>query len=127
MKTLMFVTLAIGITVAWLVNRSRAQVSIASKPEATKAPEPKEAYLGLRRMMLDGTRAKFGLPPTPKPSDPWGVLMDWGINNGTATVVAMSDGSASVYLSSGGGYIGGKGQEPIRLATEKAVEVARTV
>ena len=45
----------------------------------------------------------------------------------TATVVAASDGSASVYLSGGGGYIGGKGQEPIRLAAERAVEVARAV
>ena len=28
--------------------------------------------------------------------------MDWGLREGTATVVAFSDGNASVYLSSGG-------------------------
>jgi hypothetical protein len=53
--------------------------------------------------------------------------MDWGITNGTATIVALSDGTASVYLSSGGGYIGGGGQEPIRQAALKAVDVARKV
>jgi hypothetical protein len=28
------------------------------------------------------------------------VLMDWNISNGTATVFATADGTASVYLSS---------------------------
>ena len=51
--------------------------------------------------------------------------MDWGVTKGTATVVAMSDGSASVYLSSGGGFVGGIGQEPIRNAAQKAVAIAR--
>jgi hypothetical protein len=37
------------------------------------------------------------------------------------------DGSASVYFSTGGGYIGGKGQEPIRIAAERAVDAARLV
>jgi hypothetical protein len=53
--------------------------------------------------------------------------MDWGINAGTATVVAMSDGSASIYLSSGGGSLGGIGQEPIRNAAKKAVALAEEV
>jgi hypothetical protein len=56
--------------------------------------------------------------------EPWGVLMDWKVERGIATVVAASDGSASVYFSSGGGNIGGRGQEPIRRAAQKAVEVA---
>ena len=43
---------------------------------------------------------------------------------GTATVVAMSDGAASVYLSSGGGYIGGQSNENVRGAAKTAVETA---
>jgi hypothetical protein len=77
--------------------------------------------------MLEGSCAKFGLPPGSKPSEPWGVLMDWGVNKGTATIVVGADGSASVYFSSGGGYIGGIGQEPIRAAAKNAVGVAATV
>jgi hypothetical protein len=127
MKIIVFIILAVVIAVVWLAMSSRAQVSTTSKPEAPKASDPKQVYLGLRKTMLDGPRTKFGLPPAPKPTEPWGVLMDWGVDNGTATVVTASDGSASVYLSSGGGYIGGKGQEPIRLAAERVVEIARTV
>jgi hypothetical protein len=54
------------------------------------------------------------------------VLMDWHTGNGTLSVVAAVDGSASIYLSSGGGFIGG-GQrytELRRLAVD-SVELAR--
>ena len=127
MKIVVLIILVVAIAVAWFATRSRAQVSTSSKAAARKQSDAKQVYLGLRKTMLDGPRTKFSLPPTSKPTEPWGVLMDWGVNNGTATVVAASDGSASVYFSGGGGYIGGKGQEPIRLAAQKAVEVARAV
>jgi hypothetical protein len=50
--------------------------------------------------------------------------MDWGVSNGSATVVALSDGSASIYISSGGGYIGGQSNEAIRKAAERTVNIA---
>jgi hypothetical protein len=125
MKTVVFIILVLSAAAFSFGMRLHAQA--AAKPGSAKTLEPTEVYLGLRKTMLDGARTKFGLPPTSKPTEPWGVLMDWGVNNGTATVIAASDGSASVYFSGGGGYIGGKGQEPIRAAAQRAVEVARTV
>lgn len=53
--------------------------------------------------------------------------MDWGVTSGTATVVAVSDGSASIYLSSGGGYLGGFSHESIREAARNMVKVAAEV
>jgi hypothetical protein len=50
--------------------------------------------------------------------------MDWGVTKGLATIVALSDGNASVYLSSGGGYIGGQPYESIRKASQKTVQMA---
>ena len=51
--------------------------------------------------------------------------MDWGVTSGTATVVAFSDGHASVYLSSGGGFIGGaESHESVRNAAKKLVLAA---
>jgi len=41
------------------------------------------------------------------------VLMDWDVGNGTATVLAAADGTASLYLSSGGGCIGGGQKYPL--------------
>ncbi len=53
--------------------------------------------------------------------------MDWGLPKGSATVLALSDGTASVYLSSGGGYIGGQSHETIRNAAQRTVIVAEEV
>jgi hypothetical protein len=51
--------------------------------------------------------------------------MDWGVTEGSATVVALSDGHASVYLSSGGGYLGGsQSHDSIRQAARTAVTTA---
>ena len=97
--------------------------------ENSQSKNPTDAgkiYHGFREMML-----KIRRPPTipnpAKPTEPWGVLMDWGMRNGTATVMSMADGSASVYLSSGGGYIGGQGIEKVRLAAQQAIAQARSI
>ena len=53
------------------------------------------------------------------------LLMDWIVRNGTATVLAAADGTASVYLSSGGGFIGGGQRFPqIAEAAKRAVQLA---
>ena len=124
MKVAIAIIVVFVIALAWFVAKRRVQTSDCKSVTKEHQP-PKDIYLGLRSQMLQGSRAKFGLAPTAKPYDAWGVLMDWGITNGTATAVAMSDGSASVYLSSGGGYLGGIVQEPIRKAAQHAVDAAR--
>jgi hypothetical protein len=50
--------------------------------------------------------------------------MDWGFTEGAATVVAFSDGNASVYLSSGGGFLVDAPHESIRKAAQKMVTIA---
>jgi len=51
--------------------------------------------------------------------------MDWGVRRGTATVVAVSDGTASIDYSTGGGAIGGAYARPgVRRAAAHAVAIA---
>jgi len=53
------------------------------------------------------------------------VLMDWHVDKGTVTVIASADGTASVFLSSGGRFMGGSEQVPaIRDAALHAVSLA---
>jgi hypothetical protein len=87
-----------------------------------------EVYYGLRDQILHLKRDKIGLPAPQHDTDAWGVVMDWGVANGTATVVAIADGTASIYLSSGGGSIGG-GQlhESLRQSALRAVSAAAEV
>jgi hypothetical protein len=107
--------------VLWMAVRTR-------QSRHSGAHADPQVYFGLRDLMLKGSREKFGIAAPSKPTEPWGVLMDWGIPAGSATVVALVDGSASVYLSSGGGFLGGgQSHESIRGAAKQAVEAAKEV
>ena len=119
-----FLFLLALVIVAWIVLRIRAQI----RPATADPSQPKSAlstWFGLRDMALQATRSKLSLSPATSPNEPFGVVMETGLDSGTATVVGFADGSASIYLSSGGGFIGGHGQQPIRRAAQNFVVTAR--
>jgi hypothetical protein len=91
-----------------------------------KPKPPKESVCeGLRMQILRGSREKLGISAPSNSNQTWGVVMDWGLETGSATVVALSDGTASVYLSTGGGSIGGgQSHEAIRNGAANAVRIA---
>jgi hypothetical protein len=89
-----------------------------------KYPAPHPTYLELRNRALRLSRAEIGFLPAANQTQPWGVIMDWGLENGIATTAAFADGSASVYTSTGGGSVGGQSQEAIRKAAHAAVSAA---
>jgi hypothetical protein len=93
----------------------------------TEQAPPAEVYLGLRNQVFQRSRNQIGIPPTAAPTMPWGVVMDWGLSENTATVLALSDGSASVYFSNGGGFIGGQSHETVQKAAKRAVEISAEV
>jgi hypothetical protein len=123
MNTGLIIAIAL-VLIIYLVVRSRGRSPVRTSPAEPPKASQAEVYQGLRNMVLHGTRDRFGLPTASTPATPWGVVMDWGIENGTATVMALSDGSASIYMSSGGGYIGGQKEEAIRSAAVLAVRIA---
>jgi len=126
MRSLTFVALPlliISILIIGLALRGRAESRDSAQSKRSNHQASKNSYLDLRKQALQGSREKFGLPAT-RPDEPWGVVMDWGLDGGSTTVVALSDGSASVYLSSGGGYIGGEGHDAVRKAALKTVQLA---
>src|SRR5262245_2899814 len=83
-----------------------------------------ETSFALRNLALRGSRAAFELTGSFTTNEPWGVLMETSYPEGSATLVALSDRSASIYLSSSGGTIGGIGQETIRKAAQRMVQIA---
>lgn len=123
MNTALIIAIVVVVLI-YVVARSRARAPRQSVETPAAKPSPEIVYQGLRNMVLHGTRARFGLAAAKSPTDPWGVVMDWGVTNGTATVMALSDGSASIYMSGGGGYLGGQKHESVRAAALLAVETA---
>ena len=94
------------------------------RDETQPAALPADVYMGLRQQALSCSRTSLGFPQ-PLPTAPaWGLLMETGYPNGTATLVSLSDGSASLYLSGGGGVIGGHAHESVRKAAMAFVQRA---
>jgi len=122
-----WVFLALLALIVWFSLRTRQNRNSSKlSPSAGRERSGASVYLGLRDLALQGTLPKnVQDAAVAKPGEPFAVLMDWGIARGTATVAAYSDGTASVYLSSGGGFLGGgQAHESIRSAAIKTVGIA---
>lgn len=64
-----------------------------------------EIYTDLRNQVLNIPK-KQNLIENFKDSHPLAILMETGIERGSYSLVAIADGSASLYFSNGGGIIG---------------------
>jgi hypothetical protein len=82
------------------------------------------AFTSLRERALTATRAQVGLDAATKPTTPWAVIMEMGMESASVALVALSDGTASLYFSNGGGFIGGGAHESIRVAARTLVTLA---
>jgi hypothetical protein len=86
-----------------------------------------ETYLDLRDKALRTSASTVRLPPNAREDAPFGIVTDIAFRGGSATVVAMVDGNASIYLSGGGGFVGGSGRAAIQKAATAAIGAARDV
>lgn len=101
---------------------------VATETDSGGADALSNPYLGLRNQVLESSRTALGIPQPSSATEPWGVLMETGYEKASVTVVALADGNASIYLSSGGGFIGGQRYESVRKAAIAMVhEAARHV
>ncbi|MDP3723941.1 MAG: hypothetical protein Q8R91_10705 [Candidatus Omnitrophota bacterium] len=75
-------------------------------------------------MVLATTPRELGLTPTKKHPRVWGALMEIGYPEGVATLVALLEGSVSLYSSNGGGIIGAGEHGSVRRAAIKCIGAA---
>lgn len=76
-----------------------------------------QVYQGLRAQILGLDPAEAGLEPGPGRPVVWGALIDMAYPRGTATLVALADGTTSLYTSTGGGIISGGSHQAVGAAT----------
>jgi hypothetical protein len=69
-------------------------------------PQPDPVYLGLRRTMFTADPAELGLAPSERLPEVWAALMEIDLGGAVASVVAVADGTTSLYISNGGGVLG---------------------
>jgi hypothetical protein len=109
----------VGFGILFAIYRGRG----ARPPHPPEAGRKEGAAVmaGMRQRVLSGTASEFGIKPIGRV---WGVLMEMGFPEGWASLVALADGSASLYLSSGGGVIGGGSHEEVKKAALEACTLA---
>ena len=108
-------TLAV-VTTGW----SFLAPSSAAEPE-TRGPEGAQVTAELRRQVLRATASEYSIQPM---EGVWGVLMETGYPEGAASLVALADGTASLYFSTGGGVIGGGSHPAVDAAARRLVAIA---
>ena len=85
-----------------------------------------QAMRDLRIAFLSSSAASHGFKPTKEYPRVFGVVMDWHVDDTTATIVSTLNGSASLYTTATFGIIGGETHESVRLAAQRFVKNAET-
>jgi hypothetical protein len=116
-----FFVLALLAGLSTFISRSIQQRRLSFSEYA----KPNKDYLGLRDLALGFTPASVGLKLIDDPTAAYGVVMDWGHSSAVVTVTGFLSGDASIYFSSGGGILGGRGHESVRLAANAFVAEAQ--
>jgi hypothetical protein len=109
------VTAALVIGVVALLNVTGEP----SRPETGAPPGPPALASDSgspRDRLLHATAPAPGITPI---RGVWGVVMERGFAKGVATVVALADGTASMYLSTGASAVGGGAYPPAHAAALK--------
>lgn len=83
-------------------------------------------FQDLRSMAFSITAEQLGIVLPLDKTVVYGVIMDWEIGEGIATLVSYKTGDASLYLSSGGGIIGGGQHANVNAAARQYVEKAQS-
>lgn len=126
MSAALKLALGIVLVVGALIALTTKVLPARSHPQTSTRSPGRDVYIGLRNQILNLPHDRCGLAATAGPNEPCAVLMDWGVNAGTATVGAVADGTVSIYLSSGGGSLGGgQSHAEIREAGRKFLDLAR--
>lgn len=94
----------------------------AFRPSADLAPAP--IYLTMRDGILALAPGKVGLAPSSQTPRAWGVLLEMGFAEAVVTLVALADGTTSLYFSTGGGIIGGGTHTAVAQASQALVAAA---
>ncbi len=83
--------------------------------------------MGLRDKILHAKPEDLNIQPG-SPNRVWGVVTDIALQNGSVCLVALIDGSASLYYSTGGAIQGAVGEDNImNAATNYAIQCQKFI
>lgn len=134
MKMVYFIIglIVIGGIVFYLTSSRNKQNSKQTDDNVSKSGDtvkvhtlPDNRFMDLRNMALNVTPEQLQLSLPADQTKVFGVVMDWDLGDGTMTLITYQTGDASMYLSSGGGVIGGGQHENVNKASKEFVSMAQ--
>ncbi len=119
MKTALVIAVVAVVVVGLLLRARRASA-------ASQAGQEKKGGISaaMRQRILSSSPEQVGIAVPTTPNGVWGLVMDMGFDRGGATLVALIDGNASLYIGDQSGVIGGFAHERVRVAATAAVKSA---
>ena len=110
---LLIVGLLILITIIGVACKNNTKSAKEQNHIEVKKTEVKEnPYIGLREQAMSVTSEQLQLQ-LESTNELYGIVMDWNMGDVVVTVVSFKTGDASVYLSTGQGFIGGFAHESV--------------
>ena len=113
-----FAIVTAGILISW-TNKKKNE--IAKKEQLTENTTEQNPYMDMRKMAFTAKADQIGLENIAD-DKVYGLITEISMNPGTASVISFLTGDTSLYLSSGGGFIGAGQHEEVREMVAKKVE-----
>jgi hypothetical protein len=92
---------------------------------AAQRAQKEDLYKGMRRMALEVTADQLDVQVPAGEVKVYGVVTDWNMGKGIATIVSFATGDASMYVSTGGGILGGVQHASVNKAAKACVNKAQ--
>jgi hypothetical protein len=86
-------------------------------------PDPSEVVRDLREQAFTIAPTEIGITPEAGHQRVWAIVMETGYPNAVASLVALADGTTSLYFSNGGGIIGAGQHDAVRRAVARFIEL----
>src|SRR4051794_28180984 len=83
--------------------------------------DPAEVIRGLREQVFTISAKEVGIVPATGHMKVWAVVMEFARPGAVVSLVAIADGTTSLYFSNGGGMIGAGKQPAVRRVTEQFI------
>ncbi len=100
--------------------------AVAERPVKPQEP-PEVVFEKLRRRALETTPESLGQAGAVSENEPYGVLMEMGMQDSVVTLACFADGDAGLYYRSGGGVKGGIAHDNVRKVAKEFVALAPKV
>jgi hypothetical protein len=97
-----------------------------SENPAVADREIADVYSKLREQALGFGSVEIKAPPVVDGGRVLGVLMDMGYDTAVVSILGLADGTASMYVSTGGGMIGMGDHAAVAAASKRWVEIAES-